>query len=51
VFVFDHNGNAVDSFSFGKFLTGLAVVADKDQRVLIVTDNESVTAFSVVCDE
>ncbi|MDR2705593.1 MAG: hypothetical protein LBC02_07420 [Planctomycetaceae bacterium] len=48
VFVFDHNGNAVDSFSFGKFLTGLAVVADKDQRVLIITDNESVTAFVVV---
>jgi hypothetical protein len=49
VFVFDHNnGNALDSFSFGKFLTGLAVVSDKaNKRVLIITDNESVTAFAV----
>ncbi|MDR0705210.1 MAG: hypothetical protein LBF88_09495 [Planctomycetaceae bacterium] len=52
VFVFDHNGNALDSFSFGKFLTGLAVVSDKDnKRVLIITNNESITAFSVVCNE
>lgn len=51
VFVFDHNGHAVDSFSFGKFLTGLAVVSDKDNKgVLIITDNESVTAFVVVRD-
>jgi hypothetical protein len=48
VFVFDHNGNALDSFAFGKFLTGLAVISDKNNKhVLIITDNESVTAFSV----
>jgi outer membrane lipoprotein-sorting protein len=52
VFVFDRNGNTLDSFSFGKFLTGLTVVSDKDgKRVLVITDNESVTAFSVVGKE
>jgi hypothetical protein len=48
VLIFDQNGNTLDSFSFGKFLTGLAVVvSDNNQRILIVADNESVTAFAV----
>ncbi|MDR1962358.1 MAG: hypothetical protein LBQ50_01100, partial [Planctomycetaceae bacterium] len=47
VFVFDRNGNALDTFSFGKFLTGLAVVHDEDRRILITADTESVTAFLI----
>jgi hypothetical protein len=48
VLIFDQNGNILDSFSFGKFLTGLAVAVSEDnKRVLIGADNESVTAFTV----
>ncbi|MDR3196836.1 MAG: hypothetical protein LBU34_03105 [Planctomycetaceae bacterium] len=52
VLIFDQNGNALDSFSFGKFLTGLAVTvsdkkSDKNQRILITADNEFVTAFVI----
>jgi hypothetical protein len=48
VFIFDQNGNTLDSFSFGKFLTGLAVVgSDENKRILVVTDNESITAFTI----
>ncbi|MDR2757392.1 MAG: hypothetical protein LBC20_16980 [Planctomycetaceae bacterium] len=48
VLIFDQNGNTLDSFSFGKFLTGLAVVdADTNKRILITADNEFVTAFVV----
>jgi outer membrane lipoprotein-sorting protein len=48
VFIFDRNGNTLDSFSFGKFLTGLAVAdSDKNKRILITADNEFVTAFIV----
>ena len=47
VFVFDSRGRQCDSFSFGKFLSGLAVLKDGDRRTLVTVDSDGVSAWSV----
>lgn len=46
--VFDGEGRHLDSFGFGEFLTGLAVIFVDGKRLLIVADERSVTAWDVV---
>lgn len=48
VFVFDRSGTLLDSFGFGVFPTGMAVVSEGDRRLLVVVDDRAVTAWEVV---
>jgi outer membrane protein assembly factor BamB len=47
IFVFDQSGNMLDTFSFGKPLTGIAVLSEKNRCRLIAADGESVWALEV----